>query len=139
MTVNPEPEVLEDILRKGKEKLEVAEIDSEHGYYGEVASRAYYAVFHAVSAVLAFHGMSFSSHSQTIGAFNRDFVKTGIFPRNTGRCLNRMFEDRQVGDYDWSSTVDRETAELDLNDARRIWSECRKYLEEQSGQTLTLE
>jgi len=97
------------------------------------ASRAYYAVFHAISAVLAEQGLSFSSHAQTLGAFNREFVKTGIFPPHSYRILQRLFEDRQLGDYDWSRDLDKETAENDVRDAESLISICIKHLEEKTG------
>lgn len=66
----PTNKILKAMIHKAEEKLEVARKDFEMGYYGDATSRAYYAVFHAISAVLAKHGLTFSSHAQTIGTFN---------------------------------------------------------------------
>ena len=57
------PEVLRGMLAKANEMLSSASRDVAAGDYGDAASRAYYAVFHAVSAALAGRGLSFSSHS----------------------------------------------------------------------------
>jgi uncharacterized protein (UPF0332 family) len=130
--------VLRDILRKASEKLLAAELAFDHAFYGEVSSRAYYAVFHAVCAVLAGHGMSFSSHAQVLGAFNREFVKTGLFPSDMGRRLTRMFENRQVADYDWSVSIDKDAALGDLEDARAMLLQCHHYLELRTGLGLAL-
>jgi len=76
-----DPDVLRQILQKAEEKLVAAGLVFDNELFGEVSSpRSYYAVFHAVCAVLACHGMSFASHAQTLGAFNRDFVRTGRLP-----------------------------------------------------------
>ena len=109
-------------------KLNAAKRDLKDGFYGKAASRAYYAVFHAVCAVLAGQGLSFSSHSQAIGAFNRELVKTGVFPSDTARKIQRLFEDRRTADYDWSIHVDEATANEDVRDAAWLVDACREHL-----------
>ena len=121
--------VLLTILAKANEQLNVARNALENGFYSEVSSRGYYAAFHAITAVLASNGLSFSSHAQTIGAFNREFVKTNLFARGFSRKLQRLFENRQTADYDWSGTVDEATAREDLDDAELIVETCRDYLQ----------
>lgn len=59
----------------------MANIALTNDQYDDAVSRSYYAVFHAISALLFTKGLSFSSHSQTIGAFNKEFVRTDIFPK----------------------------------------------------------
>ena len=129
-------ESLRAMLEKAFGKLATARKDLEYGYFDDVCSRAYYGAFHAVSAVLAEKGLAFSSHAQTLGAFNREFVKSGIFTADTFRKLQRLYEDRQTGDYDLSRNIDRETAKKDLVDAEWLIDTCRKYLEEKVGQPL---
>lgn len=131
------PEVLRAILKKAQDKLATARKDMEYEFYADVASRAYYGAFHAVTAVLAERGLSYTSHGQTIGAFNREFVKTGIFPPDTFRKLQRLFEDRQVGDYDWSVSIDNETAAKDIDEAEWLVDACIEYLEKKVGQSLS--
>ena len=88
--------------------------------FGDAASRAYYAAFHAVSAVLLARGQAFSSHAQVLGAFNKDFVRAGSFPREFTAILTRLFEDRQTGDYDPTARLEPGDAERDVADAQRI-------------------
>jgi len=54
-------------------------------------------------------------------------------PTDTGRRLNRLFENRQVADYDWNVVIDRGTALADLQDARAIVQDCRDYLCRKTG------
>lgn len=130
------PDALRAMLKKAQRKLAAAHKDMELGFFGEACSRAYYAAFHAVSAVLAHHGLSFSSHAQTLAAFNREFVKTAVFPPNTFRKLQRLFEDRQMADYDWTREVDKQTAQENLNDTQWLVDACAKYLEKALGRSL---
>ena len=47
------------------------------GYYDFAASRAYYAVFYAASALLLQEGLEFRKHSGVIAAIHQQFIKTG--------------------------------------------------------------
>jgi len=122
--VTASAETLRAILGKAQEKLAAAERELAAGFAGEAASRAYYAAFHAITAMLATRGLSFASHAQTIGAFNREFVKSGVFPADTVRQLQRLFEDRQTADYDWVHTVAPETAADDVAAAKALVAAC---------------
>lgn len=115
----PTPKVIKAMLNKADEKLRSAGRDYDAGFYGDASSRAYYA---------AFHGFTFSSHAQTLGAFNREFIKKGCFPPESFRKVQRLFEDRQVADYDWNISIEAETAEKDLSDAKWLVFACRDYL-----------
>jgi len=128
MAYQPTRVVLEVMLRKASERLASARRDLEAECYEDAASRAYYAAFHSVCAVLASHGLTFSSHAQTLGAFNREFVKTGLFPADSFRNLQRLLDDRHVADYSWNLTVERETAERDVADAEGLVTACREYI-----------
>lgn len=121
-------DALRGMMAKARQKLAAAEREHAAGFSGEAVSRAYYAVFHAVSAALAAKRLSFSSHGQVLGAFNREFVKTGVFPTGTTRGLQRLFEHRQMADYDWTSATDPQTAAEDLADATAIVQACEDYL-----------
>jgi uncharacterized protein (UPF0332 family) len=59
----------------------------------------YYVAFYYVQAVLLTRGLSFRSHGQTIGAFQKDFVKAGAFPPSAGKLVQELFTVRQGADY----------------------------------------
>jgi len=124
----PTDNTLKAMIRKAEEKLAVARKDFEYEYYGDAVSRAYYSVFHAISAVLAKKGLTYSSHTQTIGAFNREFVKNNVFPRHTYRKIQRLFEDRQIADYNCNLTIEKEIAEQDILDAEWLLGICKEYI-----------
>jgi uncharacterized protein (UPF0332 family) len=104
--------------------LEAAQSVVENGFFDDASSRAYYAAFHAASAALAGRGLFFSSHGQVMGAFNREFVKTGLCPVEAFQKIRRLFEHRQVGDYSATVSIDRATAERDIADAQWILEQC---------------
>ena len=117
------------LLAKAARTLEAAQSVIENGFFDDASSRAYYTAFHAASAALAGRGLFFSSHGQVMGAFNREFVKTGLCPVEAFQKIRRLFEHRQVGDYSATVSIDRSTAEQDVKDAAWLVDECRRLIE----------
>jgi uncharacterized protein (UPF0332 family) len=116
------------MLAKADRKLATARRSHVAGDWEQTASSAYYEAFHAVSALLESRGLSFSSHGQTLGAFNKEFVATGLFPREAGRTLSRLFDDLQDSDYELEVIISEEMAATDLADAAEIILRCRVLL-----------
>lgn len=116
------------IVAKAEDKMKTARLDFANGQYDDAVSRTYYAVYHMMTAVLFQHGQVYSSHSQTIGAFNRDFIKTGIFPKEFTRMIQGLFEDRQAGDYDVVLRIEQATAQADITYAETICATLAAYL-----------
>jgi len=123
------PDKIQAALSTAKEKLSSAKVLLEAKHFADAASRAYYCAFHSISAVLLSKGLIFSSHGQAIGAFNREFVKTEIFPKHFGRWLIKMQSDREAGDYRTRSPIGEQIAAEDTKMAEEILKACRQYLE----------
>jgi len=87
-------------IQTAKENLRAARILLEAGEYKSANNRAYYAIFHAINAVHALNGKSFKRHKDAVGNFNKDYVKTEIFPREIGRKISEAEEIRHASDYD---------------------------------------
>lgn len=79
------------LLAAADAKLRAADLLLTEGLPDDAASRAYYAAFHAVSALHLADGNAFSSHAQLIGRFNKDFVRTGRMPTAFAKILTRLF------------------------------------------------
>lgn len=72
-----------------KEDLLAAKTLFENRGYRIANNRAYYAIFHALSACLAIEFKGFKSHGQTIGQFNKDFIHTGKFPSEWSKKITK--------------------------------------------------
>jgi len=116
------------LLAAAHSKMEAARVLHAAGMHGDAASRAYYAAFHAVSVLHLASGNSFSSHAQLIGRFNKDFVRTGLFDPVFTRILTRLFEDRQLGDYDAAGNFEHAQAAQDIADAQALIDAIRIHL-----------
>jgi uncharacterized protein (UPF0332 family) len=119
---------LQKIMAKSKKCLTIAKQHHAQGNYEESASRAYYATFHSLQASLLTLGLSFSRHSSVIGSFNKEFLHKGTFPKEFGKKVERMFKDRQVGDYGYEETLSKTDSGQDVADAETIINAIEKYL-----------
>lgn len=66
-------------IERSREDLDAAHLLYKAGNYRVANNRAYYAIFHAMRAVLVFDGFDSSKHSGVIAEFRRRYIKTGIF------------------------------------------------------------
>ena len=73
---------------------------------------------------------SYKQHSQVIGCFNKDFVHTGIFPKEISRKISRAQEVRHASDYDDFYIVSIEDAKEQIDTAREVVSMGEKYLQD---------
>ncbi|RJQ43715.1 MAG: HEPN domain-containing protein [Nitrospiraceae bacterium] len=102
---------LHEIMSKSSQSLDDATLLYKKSSYDSSASLAYYAVFHAIQALLLTKGLAFSKHTQVKGAFNKEFIHTGIFPKSFTGIVERLFKDRQIGDYEYSDAKDKHPLE----------------------------
>ena len=56
-------------------------------------------------------GKAYKRHKDAIGNFNKDYVKTEIFPREMGRKIGEAEEIRHASDYDDFYIASREESE----------------------------
>ena len=98
-------------LQTAKGNLKSARILLAAGEYKSANNRAYYAIFHAVNALHALSGKAYKRHKDSIGNFNKEYVKTEIFPREMGRKIGEAEEIRHASDYDDFYIASHEEAE----------------------------
>ena len=87
-------------IASAKEALESAAILMNANSYKAANNRAYYAIFHAINAVHALNGVAYKRHKDALANFNKDYVKTEIFPRALGRKIGMAEDIRHASDYD---------------------------------------
>jgi len=118
----------ESLIQRAGKYLKSAEILIQAGDYESSVSRTYYAMFYSAQAMLLTKNLSFSSHKGAISAFSEHFVKTGIFPREMARELNRAFEKRQISDYEYTFVISKEEAEEMLANGKQFVEKIVQYL-----------
>ena len=68
-------------FEKAQSDFETAKSLYELKQYRASINRSYYAIFHALRAVVALDGFDSSKHSGIIAFFNLHYVKEGIFDK----------------------------------------------------------
>ena len=90
------------------------------------ASRAYYAAFHAVTALFALRGQSFSKHSAIRATVHRDLVKPGEWSADLGEAYQVLSDLREKGDYGGVIRVSEEEAKTSVDSAAEIIEAVRR-------------
>jgi uncharacterized protein (UPF0332 family) len=119
-------------LDRARQDLAAAQSNLDQSFYGVVVSRAYYAMYYAVNALLASQSVSRKTHSGTISAFGEYFVKPGLIETEYAKMLGNAFNSRLGSDYDVTYSVELTLAKGVLQDARRFVDRAESYLQ-QSG------
>lgn len=110
------------------ENLEVASGLVARGHIRIAVSRIYYAMFYAATALLAARGLEYSKHGAVIGAFGREFAKTGELPAQYHGWLGNAFELRSAADYEIASRFTHDNAREYVDRAREFIQAAHEYL-----------
>ncbi|MGK7889763.1 MAG: HEPN domain-containing protein [Leptolyngbyaceae cyanobacterium] len=102
--------LVQNRLTIAEETLREADILLAQAAFRGSINRSYYAMFYAVSGLLATRRLGTSKHSGVISLFDREFVKPGIFAKELSRSLHRAFDERQASDYGEMLMPDQELA-----------------------------
>ena len=87
-------------FQKAEEMLASAKRDMEARDYASANNRAYYAIFHAMRAVLALDGEDFRKHSAVIARFTLNYLKPEILPREYSKLISNASLIRNHSDYE---------------------------------------
>jgi uncharacterized protein (UPF0332 family) len=115
-----------DRLRKAAGCLRDAEVLLAAARCSAVVARTYYAMFHAVKAVLIHRAIERSSHHAVIAAFGKLIAKERIVDPRFQKYLCDAFDLRNESDYDAVEDTSREVAEGEIHRAREFVEVCRK-------------
>ena len=92
-------EFIEYWLQKATQDLESARDNLKAVRLQNAVRDAYFACFHAFSAVLLKEGRSFRRHKEVRSALHRDYIKTKKIGVEWGKHYDWLFDNRQKADY----------------------------------------
>lgn len=115
-------------LEQAKENLKEAEVLMEAKMFKGANNRAYYAIFHAIKAILALEEVDFKKHSSVIAYFNKNYINKGVFSKQLGKKLTNATIFREKSDYVDFYIVTKEESEEQIETAREIIDLVEKYL-----------
>lgn len=126
--VQPLSTQLESMLQKAQRSLISAQRQVIEEDFDFALSRAYYAAFYAIQAVLLTKSLLPAKHAGLIRVFSQHFIKTGIFPKEFSNFVSQLFRDRQIGDYRFDLDITKDYAQQNIQIAEKIVEAIRAYL-----------
>jgi uncharacterized protein (UPF0332 family) len=121
---------LKQKLARGREDLADARNLYQRGNYRLSITRAYYAVFHVVSAALNTIGQDRSKHSGVEAAFHQYLIKPGLINVEHGTTFKMARKWREDADYGVGLVFTEETARDILEQCERLVQRLESYLYE---------
>ena len=115
-------------LEKAKENLTAAYTLISSGDFRIATTRTYYAVFHAMRAVLALDGVDMKHHSGVISEFRKRYLKTDIIDRGLSKTISELFDLRTDCDYDDFFIISKEEAKKAVEKADDFVKVIETYL-----------
>lgn len=115
-------------LEKADRAVASAARELQGGDVAFAVNRCYYACFYAFTAVLVRDGQFPRKHTMVRSCLNRDYVRPGTMPRRFGELYNRLFLDRQEGDYQPLVNFDKAQVEQLLDGTRDFVAWCKGHL-----------
>ena len=116
-------------IETSKSGIKAAEILLAAKEFRGANNRAYYGIYHAISAVHALDGNAYKRHKDALANFNKNYVKTEIFPRKLGKKIVESEEIRHASDYDDFYIATREEAEEQIQTAKELVSRVEEYVQ----------
>lgn len=100
------------------------------GYWDNIANRLYYAVFHAVNALLINDGHPVNTHRGAISLFGNYYIRTGIFSSEDGRLYSDLQVMRNNSDYNCSFSATQQEIEPMIEPARNLITKIANFISE---------
>lgn len=123
-------------LDRAKQYLSDAEFNYKHRRYLNANNRAYYAIFHAIKAVLALERKDFKRHKDVLAYFNQYYVKTEKFPKIISKKISQASKVREDSDYDDEFIPTDEETKNQIDTAKELISLVEGYLKEYNKKVL---
>ena len=115
-------------IKKAREDLQASMFMLTSGNMNASANRSYYAIFHALRAVLILDNFESKKHSGIISRFIHNYVKAGIFEVKFSDMIRAAFRVREYADYGDFYDVTHEQAQKQLHNAETIIASIEKYV-----------
>jgi uncharacterized protein (UPF0332 family) len=113
-------------VEKAGEDLASARDNLKSGRYQNAVRDAYFACFHAFSAVLLNEGKTFKKHKEVRSMLHRDFIRAKKIDTSWGKHYDWLFDNRHKADY-------RPLVKFDPVQVREIVEESEAFVKEMAG------
>ncbi len=118
----------EALLDKAASSIAAARVLLDQGFPEYSASRSYYAMFYAATALLDRHGQTFKRHSALLSAFAKLLHETEVVPKSCHRWISDAYNARIASDYRADREVPDAEASNHVENAERLMILVRQVL-----------
>ncbi|QJD80273.1 HEPN domain-containing protein [Spirosoma rhododendri] len=116
-------------LQKAAEDLREARSLLDAGFPDGTCNRAYYALFHAIIALLyTTDGPIPKTHTGAHTEFRRQFIRPGLFADSFSNTITLLFNLRQGSDYEIEFDTTLDDAQDAVNKAAEFLSKAEAYM-----------
>ena len=115
-------------LEKADKTVGQMRYNMQGGEWEMVANRLYYALFHAVCALLINDKHEVETHRGAINKFRLFYVKEGVFTNEEGKLYSQLQSLREDGDYNCSIDVDQDDVEGKVTPTLRLIEKIKQYI-----------
>ena len=109
-------------MQKAEESLDSADLELSAGHANFAVNRLYYACFYAATALLLRDGKQFARHSAVKSEFGRTYIKPGLVDAKWNKFYQKLFDDRQEGDY-------IPTTKFDVSEVSACVQQAREFID----------
>ena len=103
---------------------------TEKGYWNTLANRLYYALVHAVSALLINDSREVGSHRGAAIRFHQYYIRTGVFTEDEGSFYSQMETLREKSDYNCFFKVSEADVKSRIEPTRQLIEKIKRYIAE---------
>lgn len=115
-------------LEKAQKTFGELDVLMNAGMWNTAANRLYYALFHAVSALLVNDGHAVKSHRGVLAQFGQYYVREEIFSREDGRILSELVIMRDNADYNCFYEAAEENVRSYIIPVRNLIEKIKNYI-----------
>jgi uncharacterized protein len=115
-------------IEKSGASLRAADLCLEAGLFDDAVSRAYYAAYHTVQAMLLTLGLESRTHGGAHDLFYIHFVRTGQIPPHIAKLFAALQKFREQADYARAFHFTADDAREEVTNAHAICVEVRQHL-----------
>ena len=120
-------------LEKADKMLREMDWLIEKGSWSLAANRLYYALFHAVKALLINDSHPVGTHRGAVNQFSLYYVKTGIFTKEDCKLYSRLQQLREEGDYNCAIDIEQEDVENKVEPTRELIERIKQYVSDKQS------
>ena len=122
--------IVELELEKAEKTFSQVSVQVEAELWDMAANRLYYALFHAVSAMLILDKHEVGTHRGAVSRFSLFYIKPGIFTKEEGRLYSQLQSLREDGDYNCSIDVINDEVISKIAPTRNLIQKIISYIQE---------